>query len=153
MHRRYCDPLALTYQAERMPEQIRLKVGGVTAQQMAVYEEFARNIPGFLPLTERDAAFISKATLLQEPQPLPATPYPGPPITVVSDDIATVYEKLAVEIEQFTQLTVGQSTYSNLNNNMHMLHECLVIARRNSRDIVTALTLLQKVRLFLFCMW
>lgn len=24
--RRYCDPMILTYQAERMPEQIRLKV-------------------------------------------------------------------------------------------------------------------------------
>lgn len=59
--RRYCDPLA-KYQAERMPEQIRLKVGGVTPQQMAVYEEFARNIPGFLPLSERDtqALFMPK---------------------------------------------------------------------------------------------
>jgi len=45
-----------------MPEQIRLKVGGVTPQQMAVYEEFARNIPGFLPLSERDTQtlFIPK---------------------------------------------------------------------------------------------
>lgn len=59
--RRYCDTLVLTYQAERMPEQIRLKVGAVTSLQMAVYEEFARNIPGFQPLTERDAAlFIPK---------------------------------------------------------------------------------------------
>lgn len=59
--RRYCDPLA-KYQAERMPEQIRLKIGGVTPQQMAVYEEFARNIPGFLPLSERDTQtlFIPK---------------------------------------------------------------------------------------------
>lgn len=59
--RRYCDPIA-KYQAERMPEQIRLKVGGVTPQQMAVYEEFARNIPGFLPLSERDtqALFMPK---------------------------------------------------------------------------------------------
>jgi CCR4-NOT transcription complex subunit 1 len=56
--RRYCDPLVLTYQAERMPEQIRLKVGAVTQQQMAVYEEFARNIPGFQPLSERDAALF-----------------------------------------------------------------------------------------------
>jgi CCR4-NOT transcription complex subunit 1 len=63
--RRYCDPLVLTYQAERMPEQIRLKVGGVTSQQMAVYEEFARNIPGFLPLTDRDAAmFIPKSVVV-----------------------------------------------------------------------------------------
>lgn len=56
--------MALTYQAERMPEQIRLKVGGISSSQMAVYEEFARNIPGFLPLNDRDAAslFIPKAT-------------------------------------------------------------------------------------------
>uniref|UniRef100_A0A3Q1EI49 CCR4-NOT transcription complex subunit 1 n=1 Tax=Acanthochromis polyacanthus TaxID=80966 RepID=A0A3Q1EI49_9TELE len=47
--RRYCDPVVLTYQAERMPEQIRLKVGGVDPKQLAVYEEFARNVPGFLP--------------------------------------------------------------------------------------------------------
>ncbi len=35
-----------------MPEQIRLKVGGVTHQQIAVYEEFARNIPGFTSAQE-----------------------------------------------------------------------------------------------------
>jgi CCR4-NOT transcription complex subunit 1 len=56
--RRYCDTLALKYQAERMPEQIRLKVGMVTTQQMAVYEEFARNIPGFQPLSERDTIIV-----------------------------------------------------------------------------------------------
>lgn len=56
--------MALTYQAERMPEQIRLKVGGISSSQMAVYEEFARNIPGFLPMTDRDAAslFMPKTT-------------------------------------------------------------------------------------------
>lgn len=75
-YRRYCDAIALTYQAERMPEQIRLKVGGVTQQQMAVYEEFARNIPGFLPLSEREAAmFVPKPTLGLEPQPHPSTPF------------------------------------------------------------------------------
>ncbi|KAG7168806.1 CCR4-NOT transcription complex subunit 1-like 2, partial [Homarus americanus] len=58
--RRYCDPMVLTYQAERMPEPIRLKVGGVTPPQMAVYEEFARNIPGFLPIADQDTMFIAK---------------------------------------------------------------------------------------------
>lgn len=33
-----------------MPEQIRLKVGGVTAQQINVYDEFSRCIPGFIPV-------------------------------------------------------------------------------------------------------
>lgn len=58
--RRYCDAVVLTYQAERMPEPIRLKVGGVTQPQMAVYEEFARNIPGFLPITDQDTMFLTK---------------------------------------------------------------------------------------------
>ncbi|RWS10080.1 CCR4-NOT transcription complex subunit 1-like protein, partial [Dinothrombium tinctorium] len=46
--RRYCDPGVLTYQAERMPEAIRLKVGSVTPQQFQVYEELGKNIPGFV---------------------------------------------------------------------------------------------------------
>lgn len=60
--RRYCDPVVLTYQAERMPEQIRLKVGGVTPQQTAVYEEFARNVPGFLPSNDssQPSGFLAK---------------------------------------------------------------------------------------------
>ena len=41
-----------------MPEPIRLKMSGVSSQQTAVYEEFARYIPGFLPVTERDAAML-----------------------------------------------------------------------------------------------
>ena len=59
--RRYFDPL-IKYQAERMPEPIKLKLTGVTPQQMAVYEEFARNIPGFQPLSDRDsrALFMPK---------------------------------------------------------------------------------------------
>lgn len=60
-----------------MPEQIRLKVGGVTQPQMAVYEEFARNIPGFLPLSDRDAAiFIPKPVAqVEPPPPAPVTPF------------------------------------------------------------------------------
>lgn len=47
-----------------MPEQIRSKVGVVATTQFAVYDEFARNIPGFLPLNDRDAAiFLPKATI------------------------------------------------------------------------------------------
>lgn len=45
-----------------MPEQVRLKVGGVTPQQMAVYEEFARNIPGFQPMSDKEAAMCTPKT-------------------------------------------------------------------------------------------
>ena len=46
--KRFCDRQVLTYQAERMSEPIRSKVGGVSNTQMAVYEEFGRSIPGFV---------------------------------------------------------------------------------------------------------
>ena len=48
----------MTYQQDRMPERIQLKVGGASSQQSAVYEEFARNVPGFKPLTERELLSI-----------------------------------------------------------------------------------------------
>ena len=37
--RRYCDPVVLTYQAERMPEQIRLKVriGGIVSPYPSLF--------------------------------------------------------------------------------------------------------------------
>ena len=61
--RRYCDPVVLTYQTEQMPEPIKLKLGGVTNQQSAVYNEFARNVPGFKPLTDRELhSILPKAT-------------------------------------------------------------------------------------------
>merc|ERR1719245_1340173 len=46
-----------------MPEPIKLKLGGVTNQQSAVYNEFARNVPGFKPLTDRELhSILPKAT-------------------------------------------------------------------------------------------
>lgn len=35
--RRYCDPVVLTYQAERMPEQIRLKVSAIQSTQSTIH--------------------------------------------------------------------------------------------------------------------
>ncbi|XP_046333509.2 CCR4-NOT transcription complex subunit 1-like isoform X5 [Haliotis rufescens] len=125
--RRYCDPIVLPYQAERMPDQIRLKVGGVTPQQIAVYDEFARNIPGFLPLT--DATFppgISKPTPSYAP-----------------DEITMIYEKIARDIEQHLQQMMGIPAGSPMGSQLHSLLEAVLLAR-NSREIVTAIALLQK---------
>lgn len=131
-----------------MPEQIRLKVGGVTAQQMAVYEEFARNIPGFLPLSEREAAmFIPKPALALEPQTHPSTPFQVPQSSLASDDVAALYEKLAMEVEQFVQATAGQTAYTTMNTNMLVLRDCLMHAFRN-RDIVASHAIVQKVRIY-----
>ncbi|CAG2058890.1 unnamed protein product, partial [Timema podura] len=128
--RRYCDPQVLTYQAERMPEQIRLKVGGVSPHQMVVYEEFARNIPGFLPLNERDAAMF----------------IPKPVNTYGTDEIGSMYDKLINELELYLQSVLGSQGVMSSNilvGNLHSFHEALLVARR-SRDVMSAATLLQK---------
>ncbi|XP_052744271.1 CCR4-NOT transcription complex subunit 1-like isoform X1 [Bicyclus anynana] len=36
--------------AERLPERVRVRAGGAPAERLAVYEQFACNIPGFAPL-------------------------------------------------------------------------------------------------------
>lgn len=132
-----------------MPEQIRLKVGGVTAQQMSVYEEFARNIPGFLPLSEREAAmFIPKPPLAHEPQPHPTTPFQVPQSSLASDDVAALCEKLAIEVEQFVQMTAGQTAYTTMNTNMLIVRDCLMHVLRN-RDIVSSHSIVQKVGIWL----
>ncbi|KAL3243942.1 hypothetical protein MRX96_019525 [Rhipicephalus microplus] len=133
-NRRYCDPVVLTYQAERMPEQIRLKVGGVTPQQMAVYEEFARNIPGFQPISERDqpSLFIPKPVVRQT----------GFASSV--DDMTNLYDKIISELEQQVHGLLGTVVPSNPQvAALHLLHEAVLVAR-NSREAVTAMALLQK---------
>lgn len=144
-YRRYCDAIALTYQAERMPEQIRLKVGGISPSQMAVYEEFARNIPGFLP-NERDATIlIQKQNLTPiESHPHPSTPFPMPQAALQTDDLALLYEKLTVEIEQFITLTAAQAQYNHINTNMLLIRDYLMHMLRN-RDVTPQQTLVQKV--------
>lgn len=65
--RRYCDPGVLSGQAEYLPDILRSKVGLPPPQMIGVYEEFARNIPGFQPL-DREAVslFIPKSvTIIQ----------------------------------------------------------------------------------------
>ncbi|XP_022241734.1 CCR4-NOT transcription complex subunit 1-like [Limulus polyphemus] len=128
--RRYCDPVVLTYQAERMPEQIRLKVGGVTLPQMAVYEEFARNIPGFLPSHERDSVsnYISKPLQVSQ--------------SFSTDDITQIYDKVIAELDRYIQslMAIPASPQAAA---LHSLREGVFLVR-TSREIVTALTLVQK---------
>lgn len=141
--RRYCDAVALTYQAERIPEQIRLKVGGISPLQMSVYEEFARNIPGFLPLSERDSAlFIPKPTVVMEPPPTHTTTSFQ---MSQSDDLVTLFEKLALEADQFIQATNGQGIYATMYDCMVLIRECLMFSMHN-REIGSNIATIQKVR-------
>ncbi|CAL1280479.1 unnamed protein product [Larinioides sclopetarius] len=126
--RRYCDPVALTYQAERMPEQIRLKVGGVTPQQMAVYEEFVRMIPGFLPSGEREQqqANLGRSVAMMQPY--------------ATDEMSQIYDKLINELE----ILLHATNHSNPHIlSLHSLLEAVIMAR-STREMASAVALLQK---------
>ncbi|XP_072169675.1 CCR4-NOT transcription complex subunit 1-like [Diadema setosum] len=127
-NRRYCDPVVLTYQAERMPEQIRLKVGGVPQGQIAVYEEFARSIPGFLPTPEANQppGFLAKLTQ-----------------SYAVDEITQIYDKCIAEIDQHLQYIGQMMPQGQHAQILHNLLESVMVAR-NSREIVTAVACLQK---------
>ncbi|XP_054906443.1 CCR4-NOT transcription complex subunit 1 isoform X4 [Poeciliopsis prolifica] len=128
--RRYCDPVVLTYQAERMPEQIRLKVGGVDSKQLAVYEEFARNIPGFLPSND-----LSQPTgFLAQPMKQQAW---------ATDDVAQIYDKCITDLEQHLHAIPPALAMNPLTQGLRNLLEAVALAR-NSRDGIAALGLLQK---------
>nr|XP_033796481.1 CCR4-NOT transcription complex subunit 1 isoform X3 [Geotrypetes seraphini] len=127
--RRYCDPVVLTYQAERMPEQIRLKVGGVDPKQLAVYEEFARNVPGFLPTND-----------LTQPTGFLAQPMKQ---AWATDDVAQIYDKCITELEQHLHAIPPTLAMNPQAQALRSLLEAVVLAR-NSRDAIAALGLLQK---------
>ncbi|XP_024942334.1 CCR4-NOT transcription complex subunit 1 isoform X8 [Cephus cinctus] len=152
--RRYCDPLA-KYQAERMPEQIRLKVGGVTPQQMAVYEEFARNIPGFLPLSERDTQALFMPKPISEPAVTAFTANPTVAVAtaqqvaayaaaVSNDEVGAMLEKLATEVELLLrEAAMGPAAPPPQHAALHNLLDSIILTRR-SRDAGAAMALLKK---------
>lgn len=145
--RRHFDSNVLTYQNERMPEQIRLKVGGTSNAQFAVYEEFARNIPGFQQVSDRDAAtFIPKATVPESAVPY-TTPYTamaqthGTPFG--SDEFPVLYEELGNKMETFISSAINVNALHAQLTNMHSLLDCLLVVRR-TRDNLSAVNLLNK---------
>lgn len=64
--------------------------------------------------------------------------------SLAADDMAAIYDKLVLEVEQFVQATGGQTSYTTINTNMLMLRDCLVHVARN-RDIVASHAVIQKV--------
>ncbi|BFZ13285.1 hypothetical protein BsWGS_16323 [Bradybaena similaris] len=122
--RRYCDPQVLTYQAERVPEQIRLKVGSVTAQQLAVYDEFARNIPGFQPLTDQLLPSGTRTTGVMTGQ----------------EEMSLFYEKMVNEIESHIHLMANPNICVP---HLQQLMQAITLAR-NSLDRASAAQLVQK---------
>jgi CCR4-NOT transcription complex subunit 1 len=91
-------------------------MGGVTAQQMTVYEEFARNIPGFLPLSERETQTLFVPKAIAEPpaiQPFAANAPAAAAMAVATaqqvayaaavsnDEVGTMLEKLGGEVRPY----------------------------------------------------
>ncbi|XP_013136530.1 PREDICTED: CCR4-NOT transcription complex subunit 1 isoform X2 [Papilio polytes] len=136
-NRRYYDPIVLTYQTENLPERVRLRMGGPMDMQISVYEEFACNIPGFMPL--RDAGmFIPKPSQEQIPQ-LTFSQVINPTQVYGADEMGG----LISAAEMFLSSVLNTQSFPVQATNMHTLLECLVIARRN-RDIVSGCNLLQR---------
>lgn len=150
--RRFYDGTVLAYQNERLPETIRLKVGSVTSPQLSVYEEFARNIPGFQPILDRDpVAFMPKLpNFFQDPisAPMPQLAAVAPFNTVQStmqpyDEISVIYDEIAAKMETFMNAAINvQQLHLHLQN-INALFEYLMNARRN-RDNTTGMILLKK---------
>lgn len=49
--RSFYDPVEYQYQMHKMPERLKKSVNGPHPNDLMVYQEFQRNIPGFLPVT------------------------------------------------------------------------------------------------------
>lgn len=124
---------------------------------MGVYEDFACNIPGFLPTSEpmpmgpmTSSAVSSVAPAVSHTtttsaflaKPIPIMPSASSfPSTV--DEISQIYDKVVAELENYIRGTMAPN--SNLQvATLHSLHEAVHLAR-NSREIGIAIALLQKV--------
>ena len=122
--RRYCDAVALTYQAERMPDPIRLKVGGITASQSAVYDEFARHIPGFKVLSNEELASLA-------PKQSPGAGAGG-----ASEAISQQHQQQMQQPSQQTTAVVGQAAAAATANPNTVSDECVAILTEVRFDVV-----------------
>jgi len=150
--RRYCDPIALTYQAERMPDAIRLKVGG-QEQQMAVYDEFARNIPGFKPLTRQEIQAITPKRLdqtsqgLQEQIAVGGVNQDGPRRMAfegqqIPDDCIAILGEVQNKVQPFVQNCTTLPANPHMTN-LHALIEALNVSKQ-TKDVGSLNILIQK---------
>lgn len=149
--RAYCDHTVLAYQVERIPLPIRLKVGSVSPNQLSVYEEFGRNIPGFQRLTDRDL-FVKTTSELGSGVASVAASAAGFPNNnnanannnfAPQDDLGAVYDDLASKIETLINMLSGYQLLQLQNQNLHSLHESVVVVRR-TRENAAQQTLLKK---------
>lgn len=149
--RRYYDAAVVSYQRERLPEAIRLKIGSAQPAQWAVYDEFARNIPGFQPVLERDAIagaefmpklpnFFTEQINAIPPVPTSVTPFSA---AMPFDEIGVMYDEIYAKIDSFLNGVINIQTLQLHFANVQQLYEALMTMRR-SRDHISSFTLLTK---------
>ena len=79
--------------------------------------------------------------------------HPTHPQSYATDEITQIYDKCVQEIEQHLHALMQAGASTQHIQVLQMLLEAVVLAR-NSREIVTALALLQKVRnCHIVCVW
>ena len=129
--------------------------------QNAVYDEFARNIPGFKALSEREAAAIAPKPVAnelvgvtqppiaqQQPQPGVAAGMPVTPSietsrqVVASEDCIAILEEVQSKIEPFVQNCTTLPASPHMTN-LHSLLDGLSLVR-NNKDVGAVLLLIQK---------
>merc|ERR1719283_377731 len=129
-----------------MPDAIRLKVGQVPSVQAAVYEEFARNIPGFKPLTDREAASITQkpAEGLAPPAANPGAAVPGsaPAQLTASEDCVAILDEVHSKLQPFIEQCTGLPPSPHMSC-LNQLLESLHIAR-TSKEVSSVVVLIGK---------
>ncbi|XP_031617580.1 CCR4-NOT transcription complex subunit 1-like [Contarinia nasturtii] len=142
--RRHYDASVLTYQTTRMPEPIRLKVGDIPSEHFTVYEAFGRNIPGFQPMTDRDAAILYDKTItsqttiptfasVTESNPIPAT---APPMSS-GNEMGSKLDELIARMDAFVASVNYAPGLLVHMRNTRALVECIMAAKRANNELST----------------
>lgn len=130
--RHHFDADVLAYQSEMIPEKIRLKVGGVTSAQSAVYEEFGRNIPGFKPLTDREVDDLAPKPLSTDMAVPSGITHGNTNVLATSDECVAILDEVISKVDHFVKNCTGLPTTPHMNN-LHALLDGMTIAR-NVKD-------------------
>lgn len=146
-NRRHFDNSVMNYHSERMPERLRLKVSHISDTQMTVYEEFARNIPGFAQIKERNAGLMVPKPVVQNPLPLQQLSFQGINLNQNQTHYGTdELSRLTGDAECILENLVSLANLTLQSRNMQGLFECLLFVRRDPA-VMSLFNLLQKVLL------
>lgn len=136
-NRQFVDQQTAKFQTERMPESIRLKIGGVTQQQVSVYEEFGKNVPGFKPSTSEDLFVPFQSSANRQFWP-PTSAGHG-----LEDEV--VFQQLLRDVDARLQVAQPHTHNMHAYHGLVALRDALAMASQNPRETVTAQALVQKL--------